>query len=88
MDPEGKRKQPTPPSKTYTELDADPIKLFPGAIDLMNPQNPCPRCCLPGRPWKLGVIQISSMMRKVCMAGTFLPSTFGGNGRKGRSKAC
>jgi hypothetical protein len=25
-------------------LDADPIKLFPGAIDLMNPQNPCPRC--------------------------------------------
>jgi hypothetical protein len=29
MDPEGKRKHPTPPSKTYTELDADPIKLFP-----------------------------------------------------------
>src|SRR5258705_9611520 len=41
---QGKPKHPRPNRKLTTELDADPIKLFLGAIDPMNPQNPCPRC--------------------------------------------
>jgi hypothetical protein len=42
--PQGKRKHPRPNRKLTTELDADPIKLFLGAIDPMNTQDLCPRC--------------------------------------------
>ena len=35
---------PRPHPKLTTELDADPIKLFLGAIDPMNTQDLCPRC--------------------------------------------
>jgi Transposase IS116/IS110/IS902 family len=44
IDPRANENSPRPHRKLTTELDADPIKLFLGGLEPMNPQDPCPSC--------------------------------------------